>query len=256
MESLILERLKLKMQPVGVSFTDIKPDNSFEPERDKRTCVMTMILECSKGRIVAFSDETCTCAGGAVGLCFGDAFTRRKHKTVELLSTGMENTGNTDKGTATLSPHLRYGERFFASPEIAQRWKESLPYTDALGKYTVLTPLSEWDENKPPELVYLFADPDQLSALVIMCGFYRGAPLNVVAPFAAACQSILLAYQEINKDEPKAIMGGFDISQRHSFSKELLTLTMPYRMFSEIESGIDKGCLTTDSWTHIAHRFD
>jgi hypothetical protein len=88
-----------------------------------------------------------------------------------------------------------------------------------------------------------------------MCGYFRGDGLQVIAPFASACQSILLAYQEIIKEEPKAIMGGFDLSQRNKIPKEFLTLTMPYSMFSEIESGINEGCLTTDSWMRIAGRF-
>ena len=252
MKSKLVERLKLRMQPVGIRFTDIKPEGAFEFSADRRTCVISMILACEKGTVVAVSDETCSCAGGAVGLCFGDAFARRGHKILELLSTG---TGENDETPGV--PHfLKYGERFFASPEIVQRWKDAMPLIDVQRKYRVLTPLEKWEEDNPPELVYLFANPDQLSALVILCGYFRGTALNVVAPFAAACQSILLAYQEIGKKEPQAILGGFDLSQRHRISKELLTLTLPYDMFAELEQGVDTGCLTTDAWLQIADRFE
>ena len=37
-------------------------------------------------------------------------------------------------------------------------------------------------------------------------GFYRGKSLNVVAPFASACQSILLAYQQIGNEMPHGVL--------------------------------------------------
>ena len=56
------------------------------------------------------------------------------------------------------------------------------------------------------DLICMFANPDQLSALVILSGFYRGKSLNVVAPFASACQSILLAYQQIGNEMPHGVL--------------------------------------------------
>lgn len=249
MKGNLAQELNLLWEPVGIFFADKKPTEAIEFPTDKRVCVVSMIRASINGKIVVVSDETCRCPGGAVGLCFGDAFTRRNHKTTQLLSTGMGL-----ESSPKLPDHFKHGERFFASPEIAQRWKESLPYTETQSLYRVFAPLSKCKEDNPPDLVYLFANPDQISALVIMSGFYRGTALNVIAPFASACQSILFAYQELKEQQPKAIMGGFDLSQRHRFPKDLLTLTMPHCMFKEIESGINEGCLTTEAWKKIARR--
>lgn len=111
------------------------------------------------------------------------------------------------------------------------------------------------EEGETPDLVFIFANPDQLSVLVILSGYYRGKALNVIAPFASACQSILLAYQEMGKEFPNAIMGYFDISQRRNIPKELLSITVPYKMFKELESGAVDGCMETSAWEKIQNRF-
>ncbi|WP_139653303.1 DUF169 domain-containing protein [Raoultibacter phocaeensis] len=250
MKSKIVDRFDFRIQPIGISFSDKKPDDAIEFPPDKRVCVVSMLLAASKGKTVAVSDETCACPGGAVGICRGDAFTRRNHKTAELLSTGIECDDPNE-----LPKHVQYGERFFKSPEVVQRWKDALPYADAQTEYAVFRPLADFSDDEPPAIALLFANPDQLSALVIMSGYSRGSGLNVSAPFAAACQSILFAYDEIGSDEPKAILGGFDISQRHRLPKELLTLTMPFQLYREIEEGIDEGCITTEAWKRIEDRW-
>jgi uncharacterized protein (DUF169 family) len=251
MKSKIMDSLNFRIQPIGVEFSNEKPAEAIEFGSEKRVCVIAMLLAASKGKTVAVTDETCTCAGGAVGLCRGDAFTRRNHQTTGLLSTGMRCENPED-----LPAHLQYGERFFESPALVQRWKDSMPYVDELSEYIIFKPLVEYEIESPPDIVLLFTNPDQLSALVIMSGYSRGTALNVVAPFVASCQSILLAYNEIGKDEPNAIMGGFDIAQRHLLPKEVLTLTMPYQMYKEIENGVDEGCLTTEAWRRIESRWE
>jgi hypothetical protein len=103
-------------------------------------------------------------------------------------------------------------------------------------------------------LVLFFADPDQLSALIILSGFSRGRSLNAIAPFGAACQSILFAYQEIGKEQPSGILGFFDVAQRHNISRELLSYTVPYSMFEEMEKGAPESFLITKSWERLEKR--
>jgi hypothetical protein len=58
----------------------------------------------------------------------------------------------------------------------------------------------------------------------------------------------------MNKENPKAILGFFDIAQRHRIPKDMLTFTIPYTMFLEIEESIPESFLTTHSWEQIAGR--
>lgn len=153
-----------------------------------------------------------------MGFCFGNAFQKKGHPTEALLSRGDEVLRQQGRD---IGRSLGKGERFFAMPE----------------------------------LIIFFANPDQLSVLVILAGYYRGRALNVTAPFASACQSILLAYQEREKEFPNAVMGYFDISQRGGIPRELLSLTVPYRMYREMEAGAVDGCMETEAWEKIRDRF-
>jgi hypothetical protein len=110
------------------------------------------------------------------------------------------------------------------------------------------------DDATPPDMVCIFANPDQISVLVTMAGFNNGLAQNVLAPFGAACHSILFAYQEIGKEYPKAILGFFDIAQRYQVPKDILSITFPYQLYQEIEKTIDESCLTTHAWKRIEGR--
>ena len=93
-------------------------------------------------------------------------------------------------------------------------------------------------------LVLIFANADQISALVTMQGFHNGKAVNTLAPFA----------EQIDKEEPYAIMGLFDISQRSAALKDYLSMTMPYKLWEEMLKDSDKSCLTTHSWKKIEGR--
>ena len=58
----------------------------------------------------------------------------------------------------------------------------------------------------------------------------------------------------MDKEEPYAIMGLFDISQRTAALKDYLSMTMPYRLWVNMTKDLDKSCLTTHSWKNIEKR--
>ncbi len=249
----VAKKLSLTYNPVGIWFKDEKPEGAFEFDPATRPCVVSMLVAASKGKTVAVSDEACTCPGGAVGLGFGDAFERRDAPTMWMLAHGHECPDWPKE--RTLRPGMERGERFFCSSEASNRWRAEMNLTEATYRYVVFAPLEARPFEDDPDLVWLLANPDQLSALIIMCGYSTGRSLNVIAPFCAGCQSIALAKQYLEKEDPLAIMGMFDISQRHRLPKEVLSLTMPFAMYADIEAHCEEGCLTTPSWENIANRF-
>ena len=252
MKSELYAKLKLQWEPVAISFTDVRPKQAEQFERGQRGCVASMLVAAaSKGIVAVFDEETYGCAGGGVGLCFGNAFQKKNHPTKALLSTGDEALAQLGQ---TYIRSLGRGERFFATPELVEAWENQLPFTETPQKYVVFQPLSVIEAADKPDLVCIFANPDQLSALVILSGFYRGKSLNVVAPFASACQSILLAYQQIGEAMPHGVLGFFDISQRTGIPKDLLSFTVPFSMFQELEKAVPEGCLTTAVWEKLAKR--
>ena len=253
MKSILCDKLNFKLSPVAICFTDEKPDAAFQAEKGKRICVASMLVAAAKNNVISvFDEDTYGCPGGGVGLCFGNAFKKRNHPTEALLSRGDEVIKQQELVTKMSQGK---GERFFDTPELVRKWCNEVPYTETPQKYVVFKPLHMVGENERPDLVLLYANPDQLSVLVILSGYNRGKALNVVAPFASACQSILLAYQEIDKEMPNAVMGYFDISQRCNIPKELLSLTVPYQMFEELERGAIDGCMETPAWEKIHSRF-
>jgi uncharacterized protein (DUF169 family) len=137
---------------------------------------------------------------------------------------------------------------------VAKKWKEAMPFTRMSKKYVVFKPLNEVVDAIPPDIVCIFANPDQISVLVTMSGYSNGLAQNMLAPFGASCHSILFAYQEIGKEHPKAILGFFDIAQRYQIPKDILSFTLPYQLYQEIEECIDESCLTTHAWKKIEGR--
>ena len=118
----------------------------------------------------------------------------------------------------------------------------------------IFAPESRWGEIGTPDLVLAFADADQISALVAMLGSHNGRAINTIAPFGAACHSIVFAAAQMEEEEPMAVMGLFDISQRSKAIARYLSLTLPYPLWAQLATDLDKSCLTTHAWKEIEKR--
>ena len=76
-----------------------------------------------------------------------------------------------------------------------------------------------------------------------------------MSPWGAACQSLLFTHAEAESDTPRGVIGFFDISQRGKIAKELLSYTMPYRLFPEMELSVDASFLNTAVWEKLRDRW-
>jgi len=248
MRSRIAEALALKHAPVAVVLTDAKPEQALQFKEGSRGCVGAMLYAAAKGRTVVFDRKTFGCPGGGTGLGFGNCYAA--FAIDRLLSTGgkaeLPNGQVFDMGE---------GERFFESPEAAARWAAALPYHDVPTEFIVCKPLDQVAEGEDVSLVLMFVNPDQISALVTLAGFRRGGFDATVAPWGAACQSILFAHAEAGSENPRGVIGFFDISQRRKIEKELLSFTMPYRKYLEMESSVDESFLSTPMWQKLRKRW-
>ncbi len=248
MHSRISEALALKHTPVAVLLTDTKPEGAAQFKEGGWGCVGAMLKAATKGRTAVFDRKTSGCPGGGTGLGFGNCYVG--FPIDRLLSTG----GKAElRGGQTFD--MGEGERFFESPELAARWAGALPYRDVPTEFIVYKPLDQVAEAEAVSLVLMFVNPDQLSALVTLAGFRRGAINATVSPWGAACQSILFAHAEAESDNPRGVIGFFDISQRGKIAKELLSFTMPYSMYLEMESSVDDSFLGTTTWEKLRKRW-
>ncbi len=244
MESVLAQAIALQSSPIAVILTDEKPEGGVQFKEGVRGCVGASIVSVAGGKTAVFDRQTYGCPGGGVGLGFGNCYADRDFPIEKLLSSGDPQ--------ATRSP-LSHGERFFRDPDIVSEWLTHVPMTDVPTEYVVMKPLAEVTEEQP-ELVAFLVNGDQLSALVVMTGFARGGAEPPTAPFGGACQSILFGYAEAKRDVPRGVIGFFDIAQRKRVSRELLSYTVPWSLFLEMEASVPESFLELEVWKELRER--
>ncbi|MDO4976718.1 MAG: DUF169 domain-containing protein [Eubacteriales bacterium] len=249
MDKKLVDMLHLDLEPVGIFFANTTAKSDFEAAPGKRNCVVPFLISAAKGKITSMDEEGCTCAGGAVGACFDDGFSRINPNIHIMLSQGFG-----EKAPEDAPPMVKEGERFFCDEEVAMKWRKNMPFSDKAYPRIVFAPLSRWEQIGTPDLVLIFANADQMSALITMQGFYNGKTINTLVPFGAACHSIVYAAEQMDKEEPCAIMGLFDISQRSAAIKDYLSMTLPYKLWKDMTKDLEKSCLSTHSWRNIEKR--
>jgi hypothetical protein len=66
----------------------------------------------------------------------------------------------------------------------------------------------------------------------------------------------LYAYQELQEDNPKAILGIVDIYARNNLKRSIetdkLTYTVPMKLFMTMEEDADESLLVRDSWKELS----
>ena len=127
---------------------------------------------------------------------------------------------------------------------------------DLPAEYVVFKPLAQVNEKDAPALAILLANPDQLSALMVLANYNRADSDSVIAPFGAGCQSILFGFAEAERDHPRAVIGFTDISVRKLVDKDTLSLTVPWKMFLDMEANVEGSFLHKSQWLDLAERLE
>lgn len=249
MQKKLVQMLHLEREPVGIYFANTTAVCDLDANPEKRNCVIPLLMKVSEGTIISMDEQSCNCAGGATGCCFGDGFARWNPSIAKLLSQGYG-----ENAPPQMPAFMKDGERFFCTEEIAEKFRAALPYSEKAYPRIVFAPMSRWDEIGEPDLVYVFVNPDQLGAMVSMLCSHNGRLINTISPYCSACQSIMFAAEQMEQENPMAVMGLFDISQRYQPLVNTLSLTMPYSRWVELSTDLEKSCLTTHSWRAIEKR--
>jgi uncharacterized protein (DUF169 family) len=250
MNSKISKTIDLKTQPVAVILSDEDPEKGLRFKEQTWGCVASMLVAAAKGRIAYFDRNTYGCVGGGTGLGFGNTYEQENFPIEHLLSRG---TDDYDKEKVR-SRFISEGECYIKTPELALKFVDSLPIRNIPEKFVIFKPLEQLNLTDKPEMIIMLVNPDQLSALVVLANYDRENNMNVLAPFCAGCQSILYGYSEEEKENPKATIGFFDISARKYIDKNLLTFTIPFEMFKEMESNVDESFLKRSQWLDLNKR--
>ncbi|MFW5730176.1 MAG: DUF169 domain-containing protein [Desulfonatronovibrionaceae bacterium] len=268
MQSRMASILKLKYSPVALTWADEKPQGAVEFKKGRWGCFMFSFAAAARGRTAVFSRETYGCWGGGVGLGFGNRyqdFPGGEECFHYFLSSGNQHS---EKGMAVAEnlkgPGMEefhddfvQGERYLQGPDKVESFVKNLPITDISAEYVVLKPLDQVSDKDDLKVVTFLANPDQLSALVVLANHNRNTSDNVTIPFAAGCQAIaLLPFAEAEKQLPRAVVGLTDISARKNVRKQLeadlLSFAMPLALYQEMEDNVEGSFLFRNTWKAIA----
>ncbi len=237
MESKIAAAIKMTLNPVAVLWTEELPETAIRHTKNEWACFTSFLVKAADGKIVAFDKETPLCQGGMTGLGFGRYNVERME---HFLAKGK--------------PGVR-GERYVKTPEIARAFLENLPEIKVATRYVVLKPLKLITAKDNVQAVIFLVNADQISALTTLANYDRPTGDNVAVNFGAGCHStVLFPVAEGLKENPKAIIGMTDPSARKFLSKDLLSFSLPYKRFTELEAEVDESFLITDEWKQLAKR--
>ena len=133
----------------------------------------------------------------------------------------------------------------------------NLPIRTVPARYVVLKPLDQVDpELETPRNVTFFVDPDQLSALVVLANYGDPGGESVTVPWAAACQVMgILAYRELEREAPRALVGLTDLSARlnvrATLGPHVLSFTAPWPVFQRMERNVGDSFLQRETWAAL-----
>ncbi|MFA4884812.1 MAG: DUF169 domain-containing protein [Desulfotomaculaceae bacterium] len=257
MESKIAKAIGMKYSPVAVVLTNEKPEQALQFKEGRWGCVVSMLNAAAKGRTAVFDRNTYGCLGGGAGLGFGNTYLNFPAGIEYFLSTGNKEFCKTDIGKNVVRnmPAVEHGERYVKNPELAKKFVDALPMVNVPTEYIVFKPLEKLQAGETPKIVVFLANPDQLSALTVLANYARSTNENVVVPFGAGCHSVgILPYREEEAVNPRAIIGLVDISARKQVDKNILSFTVPYKMFQEMESNVEGSFLEQDEWKNVLER--
>ena len=237
MNSKIADAIKSTTQPIAIYRTKTLPENAFQPKEGVWSCVVAMLTAASRGRTSAFCERTVTCKGGKAGL----GLKKFELGTIEyFLSTGNE--------------HSRKAELYKKNPELSKAYINGMPDITS-PDYVVFKPLNEVTDDETPEVIVFLVNADQLSGLATLANFDKPTQDNVKILFGAGCaQSVLYALHAQESEQDICFIGLTDPSARKCIDKHLLSFSIPYKRFCEMESEVENSFFTTDTWEVIVKR--
>ena len=147
------------------------------------------------------------------------------------------------------------GERYKKTPGIVKHLMEEWPEWQAPARYLVLKRWDKLVKADRPEAAVFFARPDVLSGLFTLANFEETDPHGVIAPFSSGCGTIIqYPFLENQKENPRCVLGMFDVSARPCVSADELTFAAPMKKFARMIQNFGESFVTTRSWEKVMHR--
>jgi hypothetical protein len=149
------------------------------------------------------------------------------------------------------------GERYKKTPELVNEIVTKWPTWQAPAKYLII---KRWDnllETDRPEAAIFFAPPDVLSGLFTLANYEESEPYGVITPFAAGCGTIIqYPFLENQQENPRCVLGMFDVSARPCVKAHELTFSAPMKKFERMINNIEESFVITHSWSKVMRRLE
>jgi len=259
--SSFLDILGFKEEPFGMFYTDHEPSKGFSPKpgilpsiEDETkgqvdwgalwgnfSCVVGNVWRARRMKQAAFFDrERFGCLGGAFYLGF---LKPQLNFITYYVSSGI--------------PNQVEGEHYLESSEITRQFFTSIDPRPAPARYCVFKPISHFQKAEEPEVVIFFARGEILCGLNQLATFVTNDFEAVYSPFGAGCSNMVtwpLRYQEQGK--LKAVLGGWDPSDRKFFKPDELSFAVSPEMFQRMVRRWPESFLATKTWTTVRKKID
>ncbi len=226
--------------PIAFFYTNKVTEEDLEDTVNEYRCLICNLNRVREGHTFVYSAKTSGCLGGK-------RYTGFSHKLRSnfeyFLSCGI--------------PGKVEGERYKKSPDLVRAYLENNPPFEAHAKYLVF---KRWDRlaaEEEPLVVIFFAVPDVLSGLFTLANYDVSDPNGVIAPMGSGCSSIVsYPLAESKSNNPRCVLGMFDVSARPCVPEATFTFTVPMRRFIDMIQNMDGSFLITESWNVVKTRIN
>ena len=204
-------------------------------------CTVTAFKSAMEGKTVYLTAENALCKGSLTGLGFRDGLPPIPGGYGNFLACGAQGGP---------PPH-----RLNRSPEAAEALIWAQPQRVMEG-YDGLE-IKPYRDGDTPDLVTIFCDADRLSAMCYLFNFSKdgGRYDTIIVPTVSGCASIFrVPFGELEREEPRAVVGLADLSARIHFTPELLALTVTGQDFKRMLADADASFISTKEWKTIQER--
>jgi hypothetical protein len=225
--------------PIGFYYTnELLPNLGPMKKPQGWRCLIGDLARVRRGNVVVFEAENITCGGGNryAGFSCG-------------LRPGFEAFLSHDESGK------QEGERYKKSPELVKPYLEDSLKFKAPAKYLVCKRWDLFGADETPVVVIFFAAADVLSGLFTLANFDEVDLQAVIAPFGSGCGSIIQnPVRELQKSQPKCVLGMFDVSARPFIGAGELSFAAPWPKFERMINNMEQSFLITPAWQKVQRR--
>ncbi len=216
-----------------VFFFEDEPSGEMQEKPTGHQCMICPLNKVRKGRAISFNAASLGC-GGAGMYC---GFHEIRPDLPEFLSTGCE--------------------RYIDTPGHAAQMIAQIPHFKAPKPYITFMPFDQLEAHHKPDAVIFFGNGDLLSGLFTWTNFGANDINAVFSPFGSGC-SLIITYprDENSKENPRAVLGMFDVSARPCVKPQELTFSIPFRRFEKMIPEMTECFFITHDWERVKKRLN